>query len=512
MDIINIKDFGAHSIDESGYENFDSSTAINNAIQYAKNNGYSALNFGSGRFYANGISLESDMCYYSTGYCELITEPNAQINDHLINISGKQHIALSNIRLNGNKDVVAGSDQAGVVLISVFDSSDIIISKNVLHDNKYLAILLVNSKHVTVDGNTIYETDCGIATMGAASNFLNITNNEIYGGVNQQSEPISIYSDDTIQAHDILIKDNILHDKNQANGILVGAWSRAISIIGNIIFNCAIGVGFDSGQGSGKVGKPIENIHVSDNLIYGCHQGIGGNTTKTAILNNTIYDISGSGIWFGYHYFDNEYLSIKGNNIRDVNSDNNGDDCIRLGGTMNSTISQNDCRDTRTTPLNHQCIAMIQNSANNYIINNGKAEAAGSFTIYLDSSTHDNYMWNNAMKPYDEGTNNIVKNIINTWDTSLYRQVVSANNVWLHDSEFIGIVVGETPIEIDTIITPGINKKVTLVFVQSSGNILLKSGIGNLKLNGDFQPANDNVSNITLLSVDSNWIEISRLV
>lgn len=61
---IDIRQFGAHSITESGYSTFDSSTAINTAIQYAKNNECDAVNFGSGRFYAVNITLLSNMTYF----------------------------------------------------------------------------------------------------------------------------------------------------------------------------------------------------------------------------------------------------------------------------------------------------------------------------------------------------------------------------------------------------------------------------------------------------------------
>jgi polygalacturonase len=68
----------AHSITEAGYENFDSSHAINKTIQYAVSNNISNVDFGSGsgKYYAKNIHLASNITYSSTQDAELIASPN----------------------------------------------------------------------------------------------------------------------------------------------------------------------------------------------------------------------------------------------------------------------------------------------------------------------------------------------------------------------------------------------------------------------------------------------------
>ena len=502
---IDIKEFGAHSITESGYSAYNSSTAINNAIKYAKNNGYSAVNFGSGKFYAVNIVLESNIVYFSTGYCELITPAGTPINSALLNMNGMQNIKILNLNLNGNWNNVNGSDQAGVCLIACFNSTKVTIQNNVLHDNRYIGVLLAGCDFVNIENNIIYETDCGIETMGTASNHLIISKNTIYGVNNQQSEPISIYNDSTQMAKDILISENVIFNKQSASGIYIG-YVENVSVLNNIIHDCAAGVTV----GSHYSGIASRDIVISSNLIYDCSTGIGGELQNSDINDNTMHDLQFCGIDISkLNGNNNSYLSIKGNTIRDVNIGNKDCECIRLSDISNSSISENNCIDTRTIPLNYTGIRLLSNGKSNNIFNNGNLNSSNSFQIIISSSCTNNYLFNNAGRVLDRGIGTKILSTADTWENKIYSQLVIADNFILNkQAEAIFIGVSGT-VAVNTIAVDRIYRKVTLLFNQLT--ITLKNGTGNLKLSSDYVPTTAGISNITLLCDGTSWIELSRV-
>lgn len=363
--VVNIKDFGAHSIDENGYSNFDSSNAINNAIEYAANNNISTIDFGKGKYYAKNVYLESNITYLSTQGAELIASPDIEIGDSIFQAWNKQNITIQGLTFNGNWDVVPGNDQYGSKLIAFFYCQNVSVQKSYLYHNKYVGILLAGTNYATIKNNTIYDTDCGVVSMGDASNNLLIDSNNIYGGKNQQSEPISIYnSTDKGLAHDITITNNTLHDKRQAAGIYVGNATK-VTVKNNSVYNCAQGINTNNVDHITITGN---NIH---DTIYG---GMLLQASYSTISGNTINGIGGTGIWLSSTAEGpkNNNNTISQNKITNVNSGQGAQEAgIRLQYSNNSVVNNNSITDTRTKPMTYSNIQVTgDNNYNNTIQNN----------------------------------------------------------------------------------------------------------------------------------------------
>jgi parallel beta-helix repeat protein len=218
---VNIKDFGAHSIDEKNYTTFNSSSAINKAIQYASAHNITVVDFGSGRYYADRITLMSNISYVATNGATLIAAPTSQTNYAVLQGWQLSNISFNGLDINGNMNVIPGNTMSGHSLVKLIGCTNVTFQNCNLHDNWYLAIDLENGcSYITVKNNKIFNTDSGVIALGTPSNFITVDSNEIWGGTNQYSEPVSIFNDGAAGlSHDITITNNLLHDKKIANGI-----------------------------------------------------------------------------------------------------------------------------------------------------------------------------------------------------------------------------------------------------------------------------------------------------
>ncbi|MBU3191231.1 right-handed parallel beta-helix repeat-containing protein [Clostridium bowmanii] len=374
---INIKDFGAHSIDEVGYSKFDSSVAINKAIQAAKTSGSTSVDFGSGRYYAKDITLESNMTYFSsTNSAELISSPDIKVWESILTAENKTQIVLKNLKLNGNWDVVAGDDMSGSPLVAFTKSDHITITDCYLYHNKYLAILLqFNCDYITIKNNTIYDTDCGILTAHDASNNLTIDNNLIYGDKYQYSEPIAIFNTNAKGlAHDITITNNTLHDKKYASGILVMNATKTL-IKGNTIYNTDQGICIGMSRDLEDITNAVSNkVTITDNKINNCISGgIIAELSNSLISKNIISDIIGSGITLTSRGdgLSSSNCIIINNTLTNINSKlGQQEPALRLQNSLNCTIDKNTVSDNRTKAM-HYFVIQVQGSAcNNNIIQN----------------------------------------------------------------------------------------------------------------------------------------------
>lgn len=408
---ISIQDFGAHSIDEEGYANFDSSQAINKAIQFAKENDSTSVDFGSGRFYARDICLESDITYYSSKGAELIASADIQVWHSVLYANNKSNITIDGLTVNGNKQVVFGNVDKGSMLIEFSTSNNITINNCYLYNNWYAGIKLRNNcNYITVKNNTIFDTDCGIISEQAASNNLLIDGNTIYGSKeNQNSEPISIFNTNSNGlAHDITITNNILHDKLYGFGILVVNATKVL-IKGNTIYNtCAgINIGVASGMTSSNV-TASSDITITENNIYNCSGGINGELNDSTISKNTIHDLKGTGIWLmtpkGKPIITNN--KITNNNITNINSIGGTENAVRLDNTSSCLIEYNTVSDTRSKVL-HLIVLQVAgtNSSNNTVQNNTSLGATTKYgyQIYIRDAKN-TIVQNNTASILNQGT------------------------------------------------------------------------------------------------------------
>ncbi|MGV8984102.1 right-handed parallel beta-helix repeat-containing protein [Clostridium sp.] len=403
---INIKDFGAHSIDEVGYSKFDSSIAINKAIQAAKTSGSTSVDFGTGRYYAKDITLESNMTYFSsTNSAELISSPDIKVWESILTAENKTQIVLKNLKLNGNWDVVAGDDMSGSPLVSFTKSDHITITDCYLYHNKYLAILLqFGCEYVTIKNNTIYDTDCGILTAHDASNNITIDNNLIYGDKYQYSEPIAIFNTNAKGlAHDITITNNTLHDKKYASGILVMNATKTL-IKGNTIYNTDQGICIGMSRDLEDITKTVSNnITVTENKINNCISGgIIAELSDSLISKNIISDIIGSGITLTSRddgLFSSNSIIID-NTITNINSKlGEQEPAVRLQNSLNCTIDKNTVIDNRTKAMHYFVIQVQGSASNNNIVQNntnlGTTNEDG-YQIYVQDANRTIVRNNNA--------------------------------------------------------------------------------------------------------------------
>ncbi len=412
---VNIKDFGAHSIDESGYSTFDSSTAIDSAIQAARSKGITSVDFGAGRYYAKDVSLESNMTYFSTQGAELIASPDIRVWGSVLSADNKENITLNGLTINGNKDFVAGTDMWGSYLVSFYDTDNVTVTNCYLYNSWSLAIVLENNcNYVTIKNNEIYDTDCGIISTKIASNNILIDNNIIHGNKNQMSEPIAIYNKNVNGlAHDITITNNVVYGKSYASGILVVNATKVL-IKGNTAYNLSGGitVGLDKNMLESDM-TISNNITVTENTIYNCYTGIIAEASDSSIYNNNVHDITTVGIALTAVHKNTFSTNSKiyNNNITNVNSIlGEQEPAIRLENTSNCTVSSNTVSDTRTVVSHYFVIQVKGQNANNNIVENnielGKTLKSG-YSIYIQNAKN-TIVRSNKGTILDQGTANVL--------------------------------------------------------------------------------------------------------
>ncbi|HEY5588332.1 MAG TPA: right-handed parallel beta-helix repeat-containing protein [Candidatus Paceibacterota bacterium] len=408
---IKIKDFGAHSIDEQGYSKFDSSSAINKAIQFAKQSGRNSIDFGNGRYYANNILLESNITYFSIDDAEIISSSNIKVWESIFAAEHKSNIIIKGLKFNGNWDVVAGNDQEGSMLVSLSTSKDVSIENCYFYQNKFSAISIQsNCNNITIKNNEIKDTDCGIITVHEASNYITIDNNIIYGNKMKVSEPIAIYnSNKNGLAHDITITNNTVYGKVYATGILV---TNAVKVLikNNNIYNCDLGIGIGVSSPTDSSVTICKNITITKNNIYDCISGgITAEVADSSIYSNIIHDIVGSGITLTASHANTFSTNTKiyDNTVTNTNSKvGNYEPAIRLQKSLNCVIENNIVRDTRVNP-NNFCAIQVQGKDCNYnVVQNNKELGnllKGGYSIYIQDAKNTTVK-NNKANVLNQGT------------------------------------------------------------------------------------------------------------
>lgn len=415
---INIKDFGAHSIEETGFNDFDSSQAINSAIEYAKNNGINSVDFGRGHYYAKNIDLESNITYYSTQGAELIAAPDIKIWQSIFTATNKKNITIKGLLFNGNWDIVPGSGQSGSLLIALTTCNNVLIEKCCLFENNYAGILMQNScNYITIKNNRIIDTDCGIASTNAASNNIVIDKNTILGDKIKYSEPISIFnSNEKGLAHDITITNNTVLGKIYATGIFVSNAEKVI-IKGNNVYNCDQGIGISISKDLIDDSIiPSKNITITNNNVFNCISGgITAEVSYSSIFDNNIHDIIGSGITLTSIHKDtfSTYNKIYNNNITNINSKvGTNEPAIRLRKSLNCLVKNNTVNDTRIIVNTYWSIQVQGIECNNNIIQNNTdlcPTIQGGRSIYIQNARNTTIS-NNKGTILDQGVGTIFEN------------------------------------------------------------------------------------------------------
>lgn len=513
---VRIQDFGAISIDDEGYSAFDSSTAIQNAINYAANNAINSVDFGSsGRYMCKDIKLVGNMTYKANG-AVLVCSPSIIEWQAILIADKKSNIVIDGLNIYGNQENVPGTIYNYSPMVQFISCSNVIIKNCYAHDSWGGAFVFSkDSINIDILHNKIQNVDVGCLFIGGVCSYVTFAHNEVLGGKNQYSEPIAIYgTNDHGLSHDIIITDNLLYNKAYSNGIeVLNAYKVLISR--NICYGMSSGIdiGIDP-EHNGDINISYD-ITIKDNIIYNCLFGIYGELKDSIISNNTIYSTRAEGIFIkGQNGHKSKNVKIINNKI--INSDiKNNNPIIQLSNSDNCFLYGNTLTDIRVPMLSESGILITSNSDGNVIEENVISPVKnplGCINVYSGKS---NVIFNNKTSSiYDSGQGTVVIN--NDGTPALNISGWSGNNIdktiYPQWSDILSIHCFGKRVVYNRIANAGYKgRRITIKWPSYSiGSISLSQG-NNIKLsNGKtYNPKNAGAT-LTLISDGTKWVEESR--
>ncbi len=331
--------------------------------------------------------------------------------------------------------IVAG----GVSGINITDTTAYFRIENVTingsTDINARGIILTNVIHGTIDNNTIYNCDGGIA-LGSSENNV-VVNNTIY---NITKVGINIY---TGASKDNIVSGNIIYNITgpSSKGIDLSYGAKNNTISSNEIFNCA--------YYAIVMGTQAYNNTISDNNIFNCTYNalyIVTNTHHNLFTNNKIHDCISHAIFSFLNannntYSNNSFYNLQNGIVMDNTSDNSlsGNafhnitnigiwlystsqnntlasnritDCntgIHISTSSNSTVLDNTISNCATNGI------YLSSASNDSVVNRNVLFNNSQYGIYLDTTSESNKVeWNSflhnngsGIQAYDDGINNI---------------------------------------------------------------------------------------------------------
>jgi hypothetical protein len=312
-DVVNVKDFGAHSITEVGYETFDSTEAIQAAENTASIIG-SAVYFPAGTYLCkSAVYRKGNTDWIGDGmYLSVLKHSGGTDTHNLVYIENLDvsynNIGFYNMGFNGNRSGSVNPTVNRVVVFLDRNSSGTVDAPS--SDVRFIGCRLFNFsyggfglhikgyKGVQVKDSIFNDGGSGLyhplylrrcADVSVIGN--NLTGRDGNACIKVQSSPQSV------------IANNIC--KNGAKGIHAQD-AQSVTIIGNTIYNTTL-FGIDS---------TIELLSVSNDIT---------------LSGNTIYNSSG-----GIRLSNITVFSVSGNNISEFSTDG-----INCRSARNGTISGN---------------------------------------------------------------------------------------------------------------------------------------------------------------------------
>lgn len=523
---VKITDFGAKPINEEDSEDFnketdDSTQAIQKAIDYAAKNNITTVDFGEGTYYAMGIELKSNITYKASGKATLKMLPEEHEYDniwkYIMGGTKLSNITIDNIQFDGNQKKVAGNGQKGTFIIQFTNSKDITIQNCYLHDSYGAGINFQNQcSNILVKNNKVKNTDVGIATSDAASNYVTFEGNEVWGTDDWiWSEPLGIYNNSSKGlAHHIKIINNKIHDKPKSLGILVQN-VQDILIEGNEAYNCCSGITVDEQL---KTGQLSSNVIIRNNY---CHDNICSNISIAAkdsiVEKNELENAGGYGLWFTNGTWNNlisKNVVVQNNTIKNSNRNKLTDstavgEAIHGYGPENCLIQNNTITDDGKQSYN----ICLQRGESNVIRNNTFSNTSTGYMMYLQKANYTicegdlSNPGKGNISMLDQGTNNIVLNpgiqYAGGYQTN---RTINYGNPWGVTSDMTLI---ETEGEYDTIPASWKGRQLTVKMIYPNKAKIVPGG--NIKLKND-KPfmATASWGSITFVCDGNNWNEVSR--
>lgn len=276
-----------------------------------------------------------------------------------------------NIQENPIGEIYDGID--GIHICDIINSSNVEIYSMKIFDNAYVGIrfghfgqnleppLLKNYK---IHDNTIVNVDCGFESLGANIRLRDILiNNNLIDG-HSNSEPITFYN--TGYVEDVIISNNILKNKNNANGILVRPSAKNITISNNILEDLSTGI---------AILNDCDNLIVIGNTAKGNDSNFYTFFTSSAshllsnfqIVNNIVENFINDCIELkNCSYGKIENNIIKGINAKGSTSNKNG---IIISNSNNIICSNNVGYKHSNAPANSTTLYQLSGTCSNISIN-----------------------------------------------------------------------------------------------------------------------------------------------
>lgn len=303
-------------------------TLQNNKVVAIPEGTYSVRNL----YYRQGISIAGN-----GSSSVLKADSSCVVWNSIIECESIDGVNINGVIFDGNKNVIPGDDQSGVVNMWVTNCTNVQITNCTFQHNWYVGININNCNVLSFVNNRFIDLDCGIITMHTPSNNILIDGNYFDGS--DMSEPISIYGTKEGYHNNITITNNIIKNHIYGHGILLRA-AKNVVVENNTIDRNGTGIKCAAATYNG-IEYGVSDSKIMNNTI--------SNTTYEGILLESISNstISGNNVKnagsYGLLTWDVTSCKLMDNTIQDSNTigQTTGIGGIVFNGLKNSIVSGN---------------------------------------------------------------------------------------------------------------------------------------------------------------------------
>ncbi len=291
----------------------------------------------TGTFFTSQLTLVSNITI--TGNNTKLRMIQGAYDNTMIKLSGLIRVKISGleIALNG----ISGDIWDGTSVMQLQNCNNVGIDHCFIHDNTYVGIRLIGgNNNITINNNTIENTDTGIHANNTNKN-IKIISNIITNGT---SEGITVYGySPTNIPSSFLIDSNIIRDKLNSFGINI-PYAKFGTITHNTIQNCLGGITLHDVVSVGSEGHYTTDMIIKNNYISNTNFGIIYVGDRTVVANNTITAVQQDGI-NANNYDDAAIMStgvaISDNVVTGAGQAGGGRGGISVKNLLNSTVAGN---------------------------------------------------------------------------------------------------------------------------------------------------------------------------
>ena len=393
----NVKQFGA-----KGDSKTDDTESLKRALKAVS--GYTVY-FPKGTYMlSNYISIYSNTKIIGDGEESLIMAVDEiGVEKTLLSISEMEKIEISDIAVSGNIEhntrEMGHSDQRGIHLLDIGNSTNITITNCIFKDNVYAAVRMIkNASNMTFKNNKFLNVDCGVASMGKGEvNDILVDSNYFDG--HYASEPITMFGTGTYK--NLIFNNNIMKNKTIGSGVYIGfagARTYGAKITNNKIYDCAGGINI----------KYADDVLVENNYLNfsDLDLQVGGGlgirlieSSNAKVLNNKIVNAG----QFAIRNESGTNILYKGNVVENGARSNKDFTFVDFFGTNNNVVFEENKISRLDSTLTPNLLSVSGDGGvtiKNNQFENGK--------IWLRSTSANIIVSGNNVEVRDQGTNNII--------------------------------------------------------------------------------------------------------